>query len=95
MKDGKRIDLPDTYHMFVSQNNTETILMVTTRKSDFLNGEANYSCVIVYADGSTEESEVTKVEIIDNCLCSSRFFVLQCWYNIIMIMSSIVYIYTY
>ena len=63
MKDGERIDLPDTYHMVVSQNNTETVVNVTTRKSVFLNGEANYSCAVVYADGSMEESEPVTVRV--------------------------------
>ena len=57
MKDGEGIDLPDTYHMVVSKSNTETVVNVTTRKSVFLNGEANYSCAVVYADGSMEKSE--------------------------------------
>ena len=61
MKDGERIDLPDTYHIVVSQSNTETVVSVTTRKSVFLNGEANYSCAVVYADGSMEESEPVTV----------------------------------
>ena len=47
MKDGERIDLPDTYHMVVSQSNTETVVSVTTRKSVFLNGETNYTCGVV------------------------------------------------
>ena len=63
MKDGERIDLPDTYHMVVSQSNTETVVSVTTRKSVFLNGEANYSCAVVYADGSMEESEPVTVRV--------------------------------
>ena len=63
MKDGERIDLPDSYHMVVSQNNTETVVSVTTRKSVFLNGEANYSCAVVYADGSMEESEPVTVRV--------------------------------
>ena len=63
MKDGERIDLPDTYHMVVSQSNTETVVNVTTRNSDFLNGEANYSCAVVYADGSMEESEPVTVRV--------------------------------
>ena len=63
MKDGERIDLPDTYHMVVSQNNTETVVSVTTRKSVFLNGEANYSCAVVYADGGMEESEPVTVRV--------------------------------
>ena len=63
MKDGERIDLPDTYHMVVSQSNTETLVSVTTRKSVFLNGEANYSCAVVYADGSMEESEPVTVRV--------------------------------
>ena len=59
MKDGERIDLPDTYHMISASDNTETILSITTQKCpfEFLNGEANYSCAVVYADGSMEESE--------------------------------------
>ena len=61
MKDGERIDLPDTYHMVVSQSKTNTVVNVTTRKSVFLNGEANYSCAVVYADGSMEESEPVTV----------------------------------
>ena len=69
MKDGERINLPDTYHMVVSQNNTETVVSVTTRKSVFLNGEANYSCAVVYADGSMEESEPVTVRIINSSLC--------------------------
>ena len=63
IKDGERIDLPDTYHMVVSQSNTETVVSVTTRKSVFLNGEANYSCAVVYADGSMEESEPVTVAV--------------------------------
>ena len=63
MKDGERIDLPDTYHMVASQSNTETVVSVTTRKSVFLNGEANYSCAVVYADGSMEESESVTVRV--------------------------------
>ena len=63
MKDGERIDLPDTYHLVVSQNNTETVVSVTTRKSVFLNGEVNYSCAVVYADGSMEESEPVTVRV--------------------------------
>ena len=63
MKDGERIDLPDTYHMVVWQSNTETVVSVTTRKSVFLNGEANYSCAVVYADGSMEESEPVTVRV--------------------------------
>ena len=62
MKNGERIDLPDTYHTVVSQSNTETVVSVTTRKSFFLNGEANYSCAVVYADGSMEESEPVTVK---------------------------------
>ena len=64
MKDGEGIDLPDTYHMVVSQSNTETVVSVTTRKSVFLNGEANYSCAVVYADGSMEESEPVTVRVL-------------------------------
>ena len=63
MKDGESIDLPDTYHMVVSQSNTETVVSVTTRKSVFLNGEANYSCTVVYTDGSMEESEPVTVRV--------------------------------
>ena len=63
MKDGEMIDLPDTYHMVVSQSNTETVVNVTTRKSVFLNGEANYSCAVVYADGSMEKSEPLTVRV--------------------------------
>ena len=63
MKDGEKDDLPDTYHMVVSQSNTETVVSVTTRKSVFLNGEANYSCAVVYADGSMEESEPVTVRV--------------------------------
>ena len=63
MKDGERIDLPDTYHMVVSQSNTETVVSVTTRKSVFLNGEANYSCAVVYADGSMEKSDPVTVRV--------------------------------
>ena len=37
-------------------------MSVTTRKSVFLNGEVNYSCAVVYADGSMEESEPVTVE---------------------------------
>ena len=68
MKDGERIDLPDTYHMVVSQNNTETVVNVTTRKSVFLNGEANYSCAVVYADDSMEESEPVTVRVRGECV---------------------------
>ena len=68
MKDGERIDLPDAYHMVVSQNNTETVVNVTTRKSVFLNGEANYSCAVVYADGSMEESEPVTVRVRGECV---------------------------
>ena len=63
MKDGERIDLPDTYHMVVSKSNAETVVSVTTRKSVFLNGEANYSCAVVYADGSMEESKPVTVRV--------------------------------
>ena len=63
IKDGERIDLPDTYHIVVFQSNTETVVGVTTRKSAFLNGEANYSCTVVYADGSMEESEPVTVTV--------------------------------
>ena len=49
--------------MVVSQNNTETVVSVTTRKSVFLNGEANYSCAVVYADGSMEESEPVTMRV--------------------------------
>ena len=63
MKDEERIDLPDTYHMVVSQNNTETVVSVTTRKNVFLNGKANYSCAVVYADGSMEESKPVTVVV--------------------------------
>ena len=69
MKDGERIDLPDTYHMVVSQSNTETVVNVTTRKSVFLNGEANYSCAVVYADGSMEESEPVTVRVRGIYIC--------------------------
>ena len=68
MKDGERIDLPDTYHMVVWQSNTETVANVTTRKSVFLNGEANYSCAVVYADGSMEESEPVTVRARGECV---------------------------
>ena len=68
MKDGERIDLPDTYHMVVRQSNTETVVNVTTRKTVFLNGEANYSCAVVYADGSMEESEPVTVRVRGECL---------------------------
>ena len=63
MNDGGRIDLPATYHMVVSQSNTETVVSVTTRKSVFLHGEANYSCAVVYADGSMEESDPVTVRV--------------------------------
>ena len=63
MKDGERIDLSDTYHMVVWQSKTETVVSVTTRKSVFLNGEVNYSCAVVYADGSMEESEPVTVRV--------------------------------
>ena len=81
MKDGERIDLPDTYHMVVSQsNNTETVVSVTTRKSVFLNGEANYSCAAVYADGSMEESEPVTVIVRGEyiCIISSMHSLLCC-----------------
>ena len=68
MKDGERIDLPDTYHMVVSQSNTETVVSVTTRKSVFFNGEANYSCAVVYADGSMEESESVTLRVRGECV---------------------------
>ena len=71
MKDGERIDLPDTYHTVVSQSNTETVVSVTTRKSVFLNGEANYSCAVVYADGSMGESEYEVLKV-DSCLCTGK-----------------------
>ena len=61
--DGERIDLPDTYHIVVSQSNTEPVVSVNTRKNVFLNGEANYSCAVVYADGSMEESEPVTVRV--------------------------------
>ena len=63
MNDGERIDLPHTYHMVVSQSNTETVVSVTTRKSVFLNGEANYSSAVVYADGSMEVSDPVNVRV--------------------------------
>ena len=63
MKDGERIDLPDTYHIVLSQSNTKTVVSVTTRKSVFLNGEANYSYAVVYADGSMEESDPVTVRV--------------------------------
>ena len=68
MKDGERIDLPDTYHMVVSSN-IETVVSVTTRKSVFLNGEANYSCAVVYVDGSMEESELVTVRVRGEYAC--------------------------
>ena len=71
MKDGERIDLLDTV---VSQSNnteTRTVVSVTTRKSVFLNGEANYSCAVVYADGSMEESEPVTVEVGGVCSACS------------------------
>ena len=45
--------------MISASDNTETVLSITTQKCpfEFLNGEANYSCAVVYADGSMEESE--------------------------------------
>ena len=49
--------------MVVSQSNTETVVSVTTRKSVFLNGEANYSCAVVYADGGMEKCESVTVRV--------------------------------
>ena len=67
MKDGERIDLPDTYHMVVWQSNIETVVNVATIKSVFLNGEANYSCAVVYADGSMEKSELVTMRVRGEC----------------------------
>ena len=88
MKDGERIDIPDTYHMVVWQSNTETVVNVTTRKSVFLNGEANYSCAVVYADGSMEESEPVTVRVrgeyipvticMHECISSGKYTVCTC-----------------
>ena len=55
--------------MVVSQSNTETVVNVTTRESAFLNGEANYSCAVVYADGSMEESEPVTVNVQGTYVC--------------------------
>ena len=72
---GERIDLPDTYHMVVSQSNTETVVSVTTRKSVFLNEEANYSCAFVYADGSMEESDPVTVRARVSFSCENIYIV--------------------
>ena len=75
MKDEERIDLPDTYHMVVSQSNTETVVTVTTRKSVFLNEEANYSCSVVYADGSMEKSDPVTVRAGVSFSCENIYIV--------------------
>ena len=72
---GERIDLPDTYHMVVSQSNTEIVVSVTTRKSVFLNGEANYSCTVVYAYGSMEESDPVTVRAGVSFSCENIYIV--------------------
>ena len=62
MKDGERIDLPDTYHMVVSQSNTEIVVSVTTRKSVFLHGEANYSCAcLLYTSPSPRDRQKSRM----------------------------------
>ena len=50
-----------------------TTFILKARKSVFLNGEANYSCAVVYADGSMEESEpVTVTAVTFNSLVATK-----------------------
>ena len=74
--------------MVVSQSNTETVVSVTTRKSVFLNGETNYSCAVVYADGSVEESKPVKLAIrgdnIEQCIYMEFFITYKVQFNKLM-----------
>ena len=86
MKDGEKNDLADTYDMVVSQSNTETVVSVTTRKSVFPNGEANYSCAVVYADGSMEESE--SVTVIMQGI-QYVFYIVECFSILLIFLQSL------
>ena len=62
MKDGMRIDECDG-SCVIEETLMSSILRVIWNVNSMYNREANYSCAVVYADGSTEESESVTVRV--------------------------------
>ena len=62
MKDGMRIDECDG-SCVIEETLMSSILRVIWNVGSMYNREANYSCAVVYADGSMEESEPVTVRV--------------------------------
>ena len=62
MKDGTRIDECDG-NCVIEETLMSSILKLIWNVGSMYNREANYSCAVVYADGSMEESEPVTVRV--------------------------------
>ena len=62
MKDGMRIDECDG-SCVIEETLMSSIVRVIWNVNSMYNREANYSCAVVYADGSMEESESVTVRV--------------------------------